>query len=60
MLWAMCQRRYLPHVCFFYAVDETLCLSLQGAEGIHTQGGLEILCELLFTGDTKYMEKAKH
>ena len=24
------------------------------------QGGLEIPCELLFTGDTKYIEKAKH
>ena len=24
------------------------------------QGGLEIPCELLFTGDTKYIQKAKH
>ena len=25
-----------------------------------TAGGLKIPCELLFTGDTKYIEKAKH
>ena len=58
MLWAMCQRRYLPRVCFFYIVEEAFTWSRRYSQNL-PQRGLEIPCELLFTCSTKYVEKAK-